>query len=400
MIFEPCFYSGKITPPPSKSYSHRALICAASCKGEKSVIRNILLCDDIGATSDCLRELGAGIEFHGSTAEVTGTGLIPVKNTVFNCRESGSTLRFIMPFAMLSEYECSFRGDGRLLSRPLDVYESISEEQGLFFEREQDEIRVCGPMSTGLYRVDGSVSSQFITGLMLSLGVSGDYSIIEIVPPVVSASYIGITVDVMRRFGFSVSVNDNRIIIDGSVIPRSADITVEADWSAAAHVMAFNMTGSDIEICGLNGESCQGDRIIRAIFGRMRRCRPTVDISDCPDLAPVIMAVAPFYHGVTLISTDRLNDKESRRGEAMAEELEKFGVSAAIGNDRIDVEPASELIKPSLPVSSHNDHRIAMACAVLLSHTGGELTGSESVSKSYPGFFSELSRLRILSKDM
>lgn len=395
MQFEPCFYSGKITPPPSKSYSHRALICAAACNGGTSVIDNVLLCDDIYATADCLTKLGAEISFNGTTATVRGADLIPKTNTSFNCRESGSTLRFIMPFAMLSEYVSSFTGDGRLLSRPLDVYERISEEQGLFFEKNEESINVSGPMSSGLYRVDGSVSSQFITGLMLALAVTGDYSIIEIVPPIVSASYIGITADVMNKFGFSVSIADNRIIIDGSVRPHPCDISIEFDWSAAAHLMAFNMTGSDLEICGLNGESSQGDKIIRAIFGRMRRCRPTVDISDCPDLAPVMMAVAPFYHGVTLISTDRLNDKESRRGEAMAEELRKFSAKVTVGDDFIEVEPAKELSRPTVPVSAHNDHRIAMACSVLLSHTGGVLKGAESVSKSYPAFFTELSRLRI-----
>lgn len=284
-------------------------------------------------------------------------------------------------------------GSTTLFSRPLDVYEQICLSQGLLFDRGEDRLTVGGPLCGGHFRVAGDISSQFISGLMFTLPLLEGYSVIELIPPVMSGSYIAMTAQALGAFGIRVELTDNRILIPGGQRYEPRELAVEGDWSNAAFFLALNALGSEIEVEGLLRETLQGDAVIRRLLGRLGRGCPTIDVGDCPDLAPVLMASAAALNGVTLTNTDRLKIKESDRGAAMAEELAKCGVRVTVGDNLITVEAPGELKTPDVPLSGHNDHRIVMACAVLLTRVGGAIEGAEAVSKSFPDFFEVLHAL-------
>lgn len=385
-------YRGTVTAPPSKSAAHRMLICAGLAEGT-SVIHGISQSEDMKATLDCLSAMGAVWHREGSTVTVTGADPRKRGEATFPCRESGSTLRFFLPLCLLSEREAVMTGSTTLLSRPLDVYEQICLSQGLLFDRGEDRLTVGGPLCGGHFRVAGDISSQFISGLMFTLPLLEGYSVIELIPPVMSGSYIAMTAQALEAFGIRVELTDNRILIPGGQRYEPRELTVEGDWSNAAFFLALNALGSEIEVEGLLRETLQGDAVIRRLLGRLGRGCPTIDVGDCPDLAPVLMASAAALNGVTLTNTDRLKIKESDRGAAMAEELAKCGVSVTVGDNLITVEAPGELKTPDVPLSGHNDHRIVMACAVLLTRVGGAIEGAEAVSKSFPDFFEVLHAL-------
>lgn len=390
---EKASYRGTVKAPPSKSAAHRRLICAALSEG-KSIIHGISESEDMKATLDCITSLGASYEKHGDTVTVFGCDPRNRDTASLNCRESGSTMRFFAPICLLSDKEATLHGSERLLSRPLDPYEEICVAQGMDFLLTEESLTVKGPVKSGHFRLRGDISSQFVSGLMFALPLTDGYSVIELIPPVMSGSYIAMTAQALSEFGIRTDVtDDDKIIIPGGQSYKACQTAVEGDWSNAAFFLALNALGSEIEVSGLERQTCQGDAVIRRLLGKLGRCSPTIDISDCPDLAPVIMAVAAAQNGVHLINTDRLKIKESDRGAAMAEELYKLGVTVNLGDNEITVTPPDKLITPSSPLDSHNDHRIAMACAVILSLTGGEISGCEAVNKSFPDFFDILNGL-------
>ncbi len=387
-------YSGKITAPPSKSAAHRRLICAALSEG-KSVIRGISQSEDMKATIDCIRSLGASVEVDGDTVTIVGCDPKKRGKAVLNCRESGSTLRFLVPLCLLSDKEATLNGSERLLSRPLEPYEEICVAQGMDYILTENDLTVKGPISSGHFRLRGDISSQFVSGLMFALPLVCGFSVIELIPPVMSASYIAMTVEALNEFGVRVEVTeDDRIIIPGGQKYKPTDCEVEGDWSNAAFFLALNTLGSDIEIEGLRRRSLQGDEAIIKYLGKLSRTCPTIDISDCPDLAPILMATASALNGVILTNTDRLKIKESDRGEAMAEELRKLGVPVTVGDNEITVTAPEHLTSPTEPLFGHNDHRIVMALSVILSLVGGEIDGCEAVNKSFPDFFEILDALK------
>lgn len=387
-------YSGEISAPPSKSAAHRRLICAALANG-KSVIHGISESEDMKATIDCIRALGATVEKDGDTVTVIGCDPKKREEATLNCRESGSTLRFFVPICLLSDKEATLNGSERLMSRPLEPYEEICVAQGMDYILTEKDLTVKGPITSGHFRLRGDVSSQFISGLMFALPLCDGFSVIELIPPVMSASYIAMTVEALKEFGVRVEVtDDNRIIIPGGQKYKPTEATVEGDWSNAAFFLALNTLGSDIEINGLRRHSLQGDEVIIKLLGKLSRTCPTIDVSDCPDLAPILMATASALNGVHLINTDRLKIKESDRGEAMATELRKLGVTVTVGDNEITVTAPDSLTTPKEPLCGHNDHRIVMASAVILSLVGGEIDGCEAVSKSFPDFFEILDTLK------
>ena len=387
-------YSGKITAPPSKSAAHRRLICAALADG-KSVIRGISQSEDMKATIDCIRALGASVEVDGDTVTIVSCDPKKREKAALNCRESGSTLRFFVPLCLLSDKEATLNGSERLLSRPLEPYEEICVAQGMDYILTENDLTVKGPISSGHFRLRGDISSQFVSGLMFALPLVDGFSVIELTPPVMSASYIAMTVEALKEFGVRVEVTeDDRIIIPGGQKYKSTDCEVEGDWSNAAFFLALNTLGSDIEIEGLRRRSLQGDEAIIKYLGKLSRTCPTIDISDCPDLAPILMATASALNGVILTNTDRLKIKESDRGEAMAEELRKLGVPVTVGDNEITVTAPEFLTSPTEPLLGHNDHRIVMALSVILSLVGGEIDGCEAVNKSFPDFFEILDALK------
>lgn len=385
---------GRVEAPPSKSVSHRYLICGALSGG--SVIENVAFSEDIKATLNCLSALGAEYEIDGSTVK-TG-GISPdkaIKSAELFCNESGSTLRFLIPLCLLFGQKITLKGTERLMSRSLAVYKDMCLSQGIEFTEDKESVTVCGKLTPGKYSVRGDVSSQFISGLMFALPLLPDDSIIDITGALESGSYLGMTVKALAEFGVRISRTDEHtIFIKGNQTYKPRTLRVEGDYSNAAFFEAFNSVGGNVAVAGLKKDTCQGDAVYRRLFGKLVRGCPEIDISDCPDLAPVLMAVAAANNGVRLTGTHRLKIKESDRGAAMAEELAKFGCNTEVWENEITVH--SRVLKtPELPLSAHNDHRIVMALSLLCSITGGSIYGAEAVNKSFPDYFRKLASLGI-----
>lgn len=389
--FKPCRLEGKIDAPPSKSMAHRYLLGAA-LSGESCRLSGVDYSEDILATIDCLRALGAKITVDGDRVEVRSGNFMNVSDPTLECRESGSTLRFFIPLALCLGSRVTLRGSSRLLQRPLDVYEKICQDKGFEFLKSADGIVLYGNLRSGNYTVRGDISSQFITGLIIALVYLGEDSSIEIIPPFESRSYVDLTLSALASFGADVKfTNEYKIEIKKSEMHAFLG-KIEGDYSNAAFLDAFNRIGSDIKIQNLNSESLQGDRVYAKYFDAIDRGAPTLDISDCPDLGPVLFALAALKNGATFTGTDRLKAKESDRGQAMHEELIKLGGGLIFGDNSITV-PKQELKNTGLSLDGHNDHRIVMALSVILSAIGGEIEGAEAVKKSYPRFFEDIKRL-------
>ncbi|MBQ9085181.1 MAG: 3-phosphoshikimate 1-carboxyvinyltransferase [Clostridia bacterium] len=390
---------GKVHAPPSKSMAHRLLISAMLAEGE-SRIRGISVCDDVLATIDCMRALGVYAEICEGDAIVRGINMKRISPTSpLPCRESGSTLRFLIPIAMLCGMCVSFRGSSGLMSRPLSVYEELAREKGLGFLSDTESITVKGPLTAGDYFVVGNVSSQFISGLLFALPLLKKTSRIHITPPIESRPYIDMTIQALSAFGVKASWEDEHtLLIPGGQKYLPADIEVEGDYSAAAFIEALNLFGGEAEVDGLYEDSLQGDRAYRKYFKQLELGTPTIHIGDCPDLGPILFAVAAAKNGGIFSGTRRLKIKESDRAAAMAEELTKFGASVTVYDDKVVVYPA-DFHAPEERLLGHNDHRIVMAMAVLCSITGGELVGVEAINKSYPDFFRHLTSLGIGVKE-
>ena len=392
-VFQPCRLSGKIDAPPSKSMAHRYLIGAA-LSGEACTLAGVDYSEDILASIDCLRALGCTVDVQDDRVRVRAERFLSpdTEKPELCCRESGSTLRFFIPLTLCMGKPVVLRGSSRLLERPLAVYETLCRERGFRFEKSADSVTVCGDLSAGTYKVRGDSSSQFLTGLLFALVHLGEKSVIEVVPPFASRSYVNLTIAALRSFGADVSFTDEYTIAIRKARLYAYSGRIEGDYSNAAFLDAFNCLGSAVEIGNLRADSLQGDRVYQTYFPALVSGAPTLDISDCPDLGPVLIALAALQNGAVFTGTERLRIKESDRGTAMREELAKLGGGLTIGEDSITV-PAQTLRYRGQPLSGHNDHRIVMASAVLLSQTGGELSGIEAVRKSYPHFFKDIQKL-------
>ena len=389
--FRPCRLSGSIDAPPSKSMAHRYLIGAALC-GETCRLSGFDYSEDILASIDCLRALGAEIAIQGDCVTVNPKGFMKAENPVLACRESGSTLRFFIPLSLCLGREVVLQGSQRLLERPLGIYEDLCREKGFAFEKKENAVKLCGRLNRGHYQIRGDVSSQFITGLVFALLYLGEESSIEIVPPFESRSYVNLTLSALKAFGADVEfVGEYRIEIRKSQMHACAG-RIEGDYSNAAFLDAFNHIGSHVQVGNLKADSLQGDRVYRDYFRLISEGTPTLDISDCPDLGPVLFALAAMKNGAVFTGTDRLKAKESDRGMAMHEELKKLGGGLIFGDNVITV-PKQELADQGEVLSGHNDHRIVMAMSLILSRIGGEIGDAQAVRKSYPGFFEDIKRL-------
>lgn len=383
---------GTVAAPPSKSMAHRALICAALSKS--STVYNIALSRDIEVTLDCLKKMGAKIKRQESTYTLGGLdpNNIPDSSELY-CHESGSTLRFIIPLCMLGKGRVSITGAPRLMERPLSVYETLADELGIEFSKKDGVITVGGGLCSGDYSIRGDVSSQFITGLLFALSTLPEKSTLTVTGKFESASYTDLTVSTLKEFGIDIT-RDGRVF---TILPSefiSTEHTVEGDFSNSAYLDALSLIGGDVTVTGLQADSLQGDAVYREVFKKMSEGYSSFDISDCPDNAPIFFALASVLNGGEFIGTARLKIKESDRAEAMKEELSKLGVTITVEENRVIV-PKSHIIPPKKAISSHNDHRIAMAMAILLTIVGGEIEGAEAVNKSFPDFWDKLSELKI-----
>ena len=399
LTIEPGFAEGVVTAPPSKSLAHRVLICSA-LSGRPCTVENMAWSDDILATLDCLTALGAKVEKQisrrQSAVTIDGADIFTAAGPVtLPCRASGSTLRFLIPVVLALGRPAVFTGEASLFARPLDYYEQLCRTQGIFWEKGPDFLRVEGRLEPDAFEIPGDVSSQFVTGMLLALPLLGGQSEIRLLPPITSRPYIELTQAVVRDFGIrAISVGTDRFHIPANQKFRPHRTSLEGDWSNGAVWLAMNLLGSRITVRGLSDRSVQGDKICQSWFTALRRKKLTLDVSDHPDLAPLLISCAAALNGAVLTGCGRLQYKESPRGEAMAEELRKFGAEVMVDDDQIWVGSAA-LRRPSEDLDAHNDHRIAMALAVLCTLYGGRIRGAEAVRKSYPEFFDILGGLGI-----
>lgn len=398
-VIYPSRACGTVFAPPSKSLAHRLLIAAGLSDGV-STVRGISDCDDVRATVDCLRALGVKLEFLGKDVTVYGKSpknMLPT--AALNCRESGSTMRFLIPITLLLDKEITLLGKQSLMVRPMTVYRDICKSRGFRFEQGEDGIRLCGRLSGGIFELPGGVSSQFISGLLFALPTAECDSEIRITKPIESISYIRLTLEALEKFGICANFDEARgvIYVRGNQTYTPSCVTVEGDYSGAAFTEALNLLGGEVTVCGLNEKSRQGDAVYKKYFKLINDTTPTLDIEDCPDLAPILFALAAAKRGATFIGTRRLKIKESDRAEAMRAELSKLGAKVSVFENEVRIE-AVPLHLPSVAIDSHGDHRIVMAMAILLTTLGGEIDGAEAIAKSYPDFFKDIISLGILVK--
>lgn len=387
--------SGQVQAPPSKSYAHRLLIGAALCDNDV-VVENIELSNDIIATIKCITSLGKKVDYDEISRTITITKG-STENNLFDCNESGSTLRFFIPIVIALKQKGLFIGTKRLMERGLGIYEEIFNTLGIKYEKSLESIEVFGSLVPYRYLVKGNISSQFITGLLFSLPLLDGDSIIEIIPPVESVNYIFITLDVLRKFGIKIDADleKNIIYIKGNQKYSGSKYIVEGDYSNAAFLDVYNYIGGNVKVLGLNEDSLQGDKVYKKYFEILNNENfPTIDIKDSIDLGPILFTFAAIKNGATITGIKRLAIKESNRIVDVLSELEKFGVTFEIEEDKVKINKC-KLHKPTKTLNSHNDHRITMSLVAILSLFGGDIEGTNSVNKSYPTYFSTIKDLGI-----
>ncbi len=387
--------SGKIVARSSKSYMHRALIGGALSSGE-TVIENIAESEDITATIECLKQLGAVFNFSGTTLKIQGVPPEKTKNALWLfANESGSTLRFLIPVSLLYSDSVEFTGSKRLLERPQTVYEELFPTKNCFIKRNENNITVGGSLTGGVYECRGDISSQFLTGLLFTLPLLKENSEIKLTTPLQSSPYIDLTLEILNEFGISIERPDDRTFkIKGNQKFKPTKLYCEGDWSNSAFLEAFNLIGGSVKVDGLNVNSTQGDKIYREYFEKLKQGTPTLDITDCPDLAPILMTMATLLNGAVLKGTSRLKIKESDRGEVMKNELSKFSADITVLEDEIIIKKA-DLKTPTENLCGNNDHRIAMSLTVISSVFSGVIKNAGCVNKSYPLFFEDCEKLGI-----
>lgn len=379
--------SGEVSAPPSKSFAHRYLIGSVLSRG-KCVIKNIADSDDISATLSCIEQLGGSVTKDGNTVTVIPTNEKQIENAVFDCKESGSTLRFFIPVVLATGAKnCTFSGSERLLARGIKEYEKLFENSDVKINSDEKSIEVNGTLSAGNYEISGEVSSQYTTGMLFALSGLFGKSTLKITGNAESRAYVDMTIKVLKDFGANISEPEkNYFEINGKGRLSPGEFTVEGDWSNAAFLIALSRLLGTISVLGLNENSVQGDRFLSVAFDALDGENAEIDLKDCPDLAPILFAYAAYKNGGKFTNTRRLRVKESDRANVMAEELKKFGANVKVYENSVEIEK-TQLKPPIVPLCGHNDHRIVMALSVLAAVFGAEIDGAEAVNKSYPDFF-------------
>lgn len=392
-IIQPSPLCGEVKAPASKSVAHRALICAA-LSDRATEIDCSTTSADIEATADCLRQLGAKIA-------KTDTGFFvepitdSIENAVLNCGESGSTLRFMLPVAASLGKAVSLYGSGRLPERPIGELCNALCSHGCITSSNKLPLTVSGKLESGDYVIDGSVSSQFISGLLLALPQTHAESTVTVVGEIQSKPYIDMTLSVLSDFGIRTEFQENKIKIfrnNGFISPEK--YTVESDWSNGAFFICANeIEGNNVKCYNLTYKSLQGDKAVADIvkkYGSDLR----IDVGNIPDLVPVLAVTACFFKATTVFyNAARLRIKESDRLLSTQKLITDLGGCAETTDDTLTVYGNGKLSGGT--VDSFNDHRIVMAAAIAASQCESEtvINGCEAVNKSYPTFFEEFSRL-------
>lgn len=396
-VITPKKLSGAVTVPPSKSQAHRAVIAACLARGT-SHLQNLAFSEDITATVRAMEAFGATTNMQGSNLLVTGSAPNPKRNALVDCNESGSTLRFLIPLAWVLGTPVRFTGRGRLLSRPLKPYFDLCEQEGIEARQTENDLYFCGKLKGGTYCLPGNISSQFITGLLFALPLLEQDSVIELTTHLESAGYVDMTLDILKRYGISIQNEDyKRFIICGKQQYKPCDVTIEGDYSQAAFYLCANAMGSRINVQGLFKDSCQGDKEIVSIIRRFGSPLKgtTIDVSQVPDLVPVLAVLASQAEGKThLINAARLRMKESDRLHTVTCMLKALGCEIEEGKDSLTIHGRQGLSGGT--VDSFNDHRIAMAAAIAATVANSPVTisGGECVAKSYRNFWEDYDHLR------
>ena len=379
--------SGEVSAPPSKSFAHRYLIGSVLSRG-KCVIKNIADSDDISATLSCIEQLGGSVTKDGNIVTVIPTNEKQIENAVFDCKESGSTLRFFIPVVLATGAKnCTFSGSERLLARGIKEYENLFENSDVKINSDKKAIEISGKLTAGNYEISGEVSSQYTTGMLFALSVLSGKSTLKITGNAESRAYVDMTIKVLKDFGADIAEPEKNFFeINGKGRLSPGEFTVEGDWSNAAFLIALSRLLGTISVSGLNENSVQGDRFSSVAFDALDGENAEIDLKDCPDLAPILFAYAAYKNGGKFINTRRLRVKESDRANVMAEELKKFGANVKVYENSVEIEK-TQLKPPIVPLCGHNDHRIVMALSVLAAVLGAEIDGAEAVNKSYPDFF-------------
>lgn len=414
ITIKPRMLKGRVKVPPSKSIAHRAIIAAVLSKGD-CTIGNVALSADIEATLNGIRALGSKYTYSKKDGRVSiGTRKRSGGNIEIDCGESGSTLRFLIPIALLSGKKIKLIGHGRLMQRPMEPYLKMFSMHGISCITEGNCMYLDGKLKSGAYEIEGNISSQFITGLLFALPLAEGDSEIIVTTTAESRGYIDLTLDVLKKFGIRVeNHNYMRYVIPGGQSYKAQNFIVEGDYSQAAFFLVAGAIGGDVVCEGLSADSLQGDREIIDIIKRTGakieekdggiRARQTgvmhgitVDAREIPDLVPIISVLLAFCRGESnIINAGRLRMKESDRLEAICSELGHLGADITEGADSLKI--VGRQVLESNNVSSRNDHRIAMALAIAAQRCEGlDITiidAGEAVKKSYPDFFEVYNKL-------
>ena len=401
--------NGIITPPSSKSYAQRAIALALLAEG-RTVLRNIEFCKDTRSALKCIETLGAKVEFIDESTIAIEGGLNPKSNTLY-VGESGLATRLFTPIASLNRSPITIQGEGTLLYRPMTMMVDPLRQLGVTVRDGGGylPIEVQGPIHGGEITVDGSVSSQFITGLLLALPLAEEDTTLHVTSPV-STPYIDMTIDTARRFGIEIMQNEGdytQFFIEGNQKYTPTDLAIEGDWSGASTMLVAGAIAGEVTVKNISTLSKQADTAICRALERagagliIEQDSITVskrdlrafefDATNSPDLFPALAALAAAAEGESvIIGTERLRHKESDRAETIRSEYEKLGIEVDISEDNIMKIRGGE-IRPAT-VFSHNDHRIAMSLAVSALRCKGEvrIENAECVEKSYPTFFEDL----------
>ncbi|WP_123053677.1 3-phosphoshikimate 1-carboxyvinyltransferase [Clostridium sp. JN-1] len=413
VLINPSKLKGEVKIPPSKSISHRAIICAGLSNGTTN-IKNVAFSEDIKATCSAISSLGVSIEKEGyDVLKVKGKSNLNVIKDNINCFKSGSTLRFLIPLTAITGEKVTFHGEGKLVERPLTPYYDIFKNHNIFYKNEDGKLPLTlkGKLKPGEYKLRGDISSQFITGLLFSLPLLDGDSKIIITTNLESKPYVDLTLYALNKFSIHVYNNDYKeFIVKGNQKYKSCTCNIEGDFSQVVFWAAAGILGEEIMCKNVYKYSIQGDKVIIDILRDMGAkietyedhiiVKPskthgiTIDASQCPDLVPALAALASVSLGTTnIINAERLRFKECDRLSAISSELNKIGAVVEEKKDGLLI-IGKETLRGGR-VDSWDDHRIAMALACISSKCENPLIieNSECIKKSYPDFWKDFKKL-------
>ncbi len=382
---------GTVNAPSSKSITHRAILCGALASG-KSTINNVTFSNDIFATIEVVKALGATIDIKDNKIVITGIkNFNSNKTPVLYSNESASTLRFIIPIAMLLFESAIFTAEKSLVKRPLNVYFDIFAKQNITYNYINDDLHVNGKLKSDNFYIDGSISSQFVSGLLFATPILQGDSTINIVGELQSKPYVDLTLDVLQSFGIVIeNLNYKKFIIKGNQKYIGTDYTVEGDYSQTSVFEIANYLGHEINILNTNLNSHQGDSII---LENLKKFELDEDIvingSNCPDIVPIMALGACFRNFNTeFINISRLKIKECDRLQTTYEVLSALGAIVEITENSMHINGNSTFLG-GITIDSYNDHRIAMLVAIASTKCEKPvvLTNPSCINKSYPDFF-------------